>query len=498
MNPPQVALLQSVLNPPLQGGDVLESTTNSKLFIPSLEGRRQLLIKTLRKGWVRAVQNLKLSALCFVTVLCVTHASAQSYKFDFGLGKIEKGYTQVLPETTYDPQRGYGFEFSSNPVSKAYAGTDALRDDYITSNKPFYFSVKLPEGNYNVKVILGDKEGTSATTIKAECRRLMVEKVETAKGKFTTAEFTVHLKDSIIRSASGESKVRLKPREYSYLHWDDKLTLEFNNSAPKVCAVEITKVNNMPTAFLAGNSTVVDQAEEPWAAWGQMVPAFFQPNKIAVANYAESGETLRAFKGAKRLEKIWSMSKPGDYLFIEFAHNDQKPGGNHLDPFTTYKQTVKEWIAEARRRRLTPVLVTSMNRRTFDSSGHITNSLGDYPEAMRQTGKEEGVAVIDLNAMSKTLYEAWGPVTSLKAFVHFPANTFPNQKEELKDNTHFTAYGAYELAKCIVAGIKQNVPTLAAYLKKDLPAFNPAQPDNAMTWTLPASSFIGSVKPDGN
>lgn len=441
------------------------------------------------------MKRTRLLIVMFLPLCCFAQTER---KFDFGSGPVAKGYTQVLPETKYSPQTGYGFEFSSDLTSQSYNGKDAVRDDYITGTKPFYFSVKLPEGNYNVKVILGDKEGTSATTIKAECRRLMVERIETIRGKFATAEFTVHVKDSVIRSTGGESKVRLKGREFVYLHWDDKLTLEFNNAAPKVCGVEITRVDNVPTVFLAGNSTVVDQAEEPWAAWGQMIPAFFEAGKVAVANYAESGETLKAFKGERRLEKIWSLARQGDYLFIEFAHNDQKAGGNHLDPFTTYKQTVKEWIAEARKRGVTPVLVSSMNRRTFDSTGHITNSLGDYPEAMRQTAKEEGVALIDLNAMSKTLYEAWGPEGSVKAFVHYPANTFPNQPKEVKDNTHFNAYGAYELAKCIVSGIKQNVPTLAAYLKKDLPPFDPSQPDDVAKWQLPQSSFMGTVKPDGN
>jgi lysophospholipase L1-like esterase len=257
-------------------------------------------------------------------------------------------------------------------------------------------------------------------------------------------------------------------------------------------------VENVPTVFLAGNSTVVDQAHEPWAAWGQMIPAFFQPGKIAVANYAESGETLKSFKSAKRLEKIWSMAKPGDYLFIEFAHNDQKPGGNHLDPFTTYKQTLKEWIAEAKKRSITPVLVTSMNRRSFDSAGRITNSLGDYPEAVRQTAREEGVAFVDLNAMSKELYEDLGVEGSIKAFVHFAANTYPNQPKDVADNTHFSTYGAYQLAKCVVNGIKQAVPSLAKYLRKDLKAYYPSQPDEPSAWDLPKSSFVGAVKPDGN
>ena len=218
--------------------------------------------------------------------------NAQTYKFDFGPGKLQQGYRQVLPQTTYSPEQGYGFEFSSQLSSGVANGNNALRDNYITSNKPLYFSVKLPEGNYNVKVTLGDKNGSSVTTIKAECRRLMVEKAETKKGEFKTIEFTVHVKDSLIRTAMNRSTVKLKAREREYLHWDDKLTLEFNNTAPKICAVEITKVDKIPTVFLAGNSTVVDQANEPWAAWGQMIPAFFLPGKVSIANYAESGETF--------------------------------------------------------------------------------------------------------------------------------------------------------------------------------------------------------------
>jgi lysophospholipase L1-like esterase len=292
--------------------------------------------------------------------------------------------------------------------------------------------------------------------------------------------------------------VKLKPRESDYLHWDNLLTIEFNDSLPKVCAIEIIPNKTAATIFLAGNSTVVDQSREPWAAWGQMIPRFFEPDKIAIANYAESGETMKAFARERRLEKIWSLAKPGDYLFIEFTHNDQKPGGNHLDPFTTYKETLKEWIAEARKRGMTPVLVTSMHRRNFDSTGHIINTLAEYPEAMRQTAAEEKVALIDLNAMSKTLYEAWGPELSLKAFVHYPANTFPGQDKALADNTHFSAYGAYELARCIVKGIAATNLPIAKYLIKEKIAFDPAHPDPLDKFYWPLSSFVNAVKPDGN
>ncbi len=437
-------------------------------------------------------------------VLAAAHflfATAQptTLKYDFGEGAAPAGYTKVTPASMYSPETGFGFDLNSVISAKKTGGKRGVDDDFITAEKPFYFSVKLPDGNYNVSVVLGDATGTSSTTIKAECRRLMVEKIETGKGKLATANFTVHVKDSIIRKPDGDSKVRLKPREFSYLHWDDKLTLEFNNKAPKVCAVTITPVSTIPTIFLAGNSTVVDQSEEPWAAWGQMFPAFLQGGKVSVANYAESGETLKAFKGERRLEKIWSLAKPGDYLFIEFTHNDQKPGGNHLDPFTTYKSTLKEWIGEARKRGITPVLVTSMHRRRFDSAtGKIINTLEDFPEAMRQTGTEERVQVLDLNAMSKILYEAWGPQESVKAFVHYPANTFPNQPKELKDDTHFNAYGAYELAKCIVQAINQSDLPIKKFIAPTFKGFDPAKPDAVTTFQLPPSSFVATVKPDGN
>ena len=161
--------------------------------------------------------------------------------------------------------------------------------------------------------------------------------------------------------------------------------------------------------------------------------------------------------------------KAGDYLFIEFGHNDQKQKGEGVGPFTTYKRDLKFFISEVKKKGGIPVLVTSMHRRNFDSTGHINNTLGDYPEAVRQTAKEENVALIDLNAMSKILYEAWGPERSVKAFVHYPANTFPGQEKKLEDNTHFNTYGAWQIAKCIRKGIIDAKLDIAKFLVKDIP-----------------------------
>lgn len=443
--------------------------------------------------WLLKMMGItKLMVVLFSTGLC-----AQHLKFDFGHGTTAKGYTKVAPDTKFNTNTGYGFLGNSAPiVAVERKGKNNLLSDYCTSSQPFFFSVQLPEGNYDVTVITGDAEGTSATTIKAECRRLMVEKAITANGKFLRNTFTVNIRDSIIH-ATGE-KIRLKPREKTYLHWDNALTLEFSNEAPKICGIEIKRNTSAATVFLAGNSTVVDQAQEPYAAWGQMIPAFFQPGKVVFANYAESGEALRSFASARRLDKIISLMKKGDYLFVEFAHNDQKPGSAHVEPFTTYKEQLKKYIAAARSKGGIPVLVTSMHRRNFDANGKIINTLGDYPAAMRETAREENVALIDLNEMSKTLYEALGETPSLKAFVHYAANSFPNQPQPIQDNTHFSNYGAYELAKCVVTGIRQSIPALARQLKKDLPVFDPAKPSPAEAFVLPHSPLSPVVKPDGN
>src|ERR1035437_5738352 len=304
-----------------------------------------------------------------------------SFKFDFGSGKTALGYTAVSAASIYSDEAGFGFEKGAAVTDVKRSGKDALSDAFVTSTKPFYFSVKVREGNYNVKITLGDKEGTSDVAIRAECRRMMINRIQTKKGEVKTVEFTLHIRDSMIRNSNGISRVRLKLREHAYLHWDNKLTLEFNSAEPKIDAIEITPAaKNVVTVFLAGNSTEVDQAEEPYTAWGQMLPSFFVPEKVAVANYAESGESLSSFIGEKRFEKELSLMKPGDYAFVQFGHNDRKQKGPGIGAFTSYKKDLKYFIAEVKKKGGIPVLVTSMQRRSFDSTGKIKETLGDYPE----------------------------------------------------------------------------------------------------------------------
>lgn len=419
------------------------------------------------------------------------------YRFDFGQGKVARGYVQVLPDMFYNAERGFGFVSNDSILSSVDRSVhNALTADFITGNKPFIFAVDIPEGNYNIKVIIGDREGESITTVKAESRRLMLEKVHTARGKFVTKMFTTNVRYSTIHN---NEEVKLKQREQAHPDWDRRLTVEFSNSRPCICGLEITGVENAVTVYLAGNSTVTDQQYEPWAAWGQMLPRFFKPGKVSVANHAESGETLKSFIAENRLKKILASIKPGDYMFIQFGHNDQKPeNSDYVEAFTGYKELLKFFISEIRKHNAIPVLVTPVLRRRFDENGKIFNTHGDYPEAMRQTASEENVPLIDLHAMSKILYEAMGTEGSKKIFVHYPAGTFPGQKEEYKDNSHFSNYGAYQLARCIVEGIRTNNLGIARYLADDIQPYDPSQPDPFDEWSLPVSPVITITIPDGS
>ncbi len=436
-------------------------------------------------------------------LFAATAAMAPAAEFHFDSspsGEVPAGFTRVTPQTAYDAQRGFGFL----PPGTAPAQPGAEEKPAApNASSPAIFAVAIGEGNYDVTMRFGDPQSATSTTIKAESRRLMIERVETAPGKFETRTFTVNVRQPAIRAGDFSGRggsVMLKPRELGppvVADWDERLTFEFNGAHPGVASLEIRPAANALTIFIAGDSTVTDQAQEPYAGWGQMLPRFFQPG-VAVSNQAESGLALSSFESQKRLEKILSLMKAGDYFFIQFGHNDQKEKGPGAGPFTTYKARLKKFVQAARHRGALPVLVTPMERRRWEA-GQPQPTLADYAEAVRQVGTEEKAPVIDLNAMSLKFYTALGPEKSTQAFAFYPAKTFPGQDQPLQDNTHHNAYGAYELARCIVEGIKTQVPDLASRLAPDTSPFDPTKPDAPETVALPASPLTGPPeKPAGS
>ena len=136
-----------------------------------------------------------------------------------------------------------------------------------------------------------------------------------------------------------------------------------------------------------------------------------------------------------------------------------------------------------------------MNRRTFDDAGKVTNSFGGYPDAMREVAAQQKVTLIDLNAMSKILFEAMGPEGTIKAFMHYPRHSLPRPDRAISDDTHFNSYGAYELARCIVHGIREANLPLAKIPRPGIRDFNPAHPDPQPTSTCPSPDTMLNSDP---
>jgi lysophospholipase L1-like esterase len=442
--------------------------------------------------------RLLLATVCFSAAL-PTFARAQQ-PVVFSCGTKSAARLHPISASTLFPEAANA-ETPASAVDKLAFGFDlktapaTIAGGVCESDKPFFFSMAAGDADYRVTVVLGG-EKASTTTLRAESRRLLLLEKSVPAGGSDSESFVINVRTpQIVVPGEAPQQVRLKPREIGALDWDNKLTLEFNGEHPAFRSITIERVTDVPTVYIAGDSTVVDQDKEPWAAWGQMLPAFVT-SRLAVANDAESGETIKSFVGERRWAKVMSTIKRGDFLMIQFAHNDQKPGPGFV-PIPEYKDIMKRFIDEAKAKGATTILVTAMNRRSFDDDGKIKQTLGDYPQATRDVAAEEHVGLIDLNAMSKTLFETMGPDGTLKAFVHYPANTFPGQTTELKDDTHFNSYGAYELARCVVQSIRQQDLVLAPFLRPGIAPFDPAHPDPLADWHLPPSPAISIETPYG-
>lgn len=386
------------------------------------------------------------------------------------------------------------FSFSHFLLS-SYAQSITLNLRDSLDRPDYYTSVQVPDGNYRVTVTLGHKKRPGSTTVRAESRRLFIENEITKKGETKTISFLVNKRTPRIND---KENVRIKERERTKLNWDDFLTLEVTGDRQVVQQIVIERDTIAPTVFLCGNSTVVDQDDEPWASWGQMVTRWFT-DKVCFCNLAESGETASTFIGAGRLKKGLSMMKRGDYIIMEFGHNDQKqkmPGSGAYYNFAT---ALKTFVDEARQRGATPIFVTPTQRRSFDKDGRIRETHADYPEAMAWVAKREGCTLIDLHQMTRELFEAMGEEGSKRAFVHYPAGSYPGQTKAFADNTHFNPYGAYQIAKCVIEGlIAQGVP-FVQYLRPEYPrGYNPAHPDAIESFHWTDSKHVDLVKPDGN
>jgi lysophospholipase L1-like esterase len=393
--------------------------------------------------------------------------TAIDLRFDLSGATAHPGYTQVARDALYAESSGFGYEPGK-----------------VAADGPVLFSARVPEGNYSVTVTLTGGSAPTTVTLEAESGRLMLERVPVAAGAAFTGRFTTNVRTPHLAklplNATGREEVSLDQFDRgNALDWDDKLTVEILAPGAALGTVEIASAPDAPTVFLAGDSTVTDRDAGGDVSWGQVLPVFLKPG-VAVANEAQSGETMTSFMNALRLDKILSYMKAGDYLFLQFGHNDSKASWpqTYVEPETTYKAYLKVYIAEAKRRGATPVLVTPMDRGD-KKTGAPQHGHDGYIAAMKEVAQEENVALIDLYTMSDTLYEHAGA----------------DAPKILADGTHSTAYGGYEFAQCIATGIRQNKLELAKYLVDGFKDFDPAHPDSAAALNLSVLFRAGERRP---
>lgn len=400
--------------------------------------------------------------LALMTMAASLHA-AESWKFDFGSDAPAEGFTAVRATDRFTEEKGYGFDLKGEPVDGAKS---------VTGEGGFYFSVAAEPGNYLVKVKVGDPSAASDTTIKAESRRLMIWNDKHAAAEPAVRSFVVNVRNA---SIGKDEHVHLKDREKPCLHWDHKLTLEFNGPHPAIDALEITPAPDATTVFLLGDSTVTDQPNEPWNSWGQMLPVFFD-GTVAVSNHAESGESVRSSLGANRFRQVYHSMKKGDYVFIQFGHNDMKD--KRPDALDTYRKNLGEAVKTIRWHGGHPVLVTSMERK----AGVKADTLGEYPDTVREVAEITGATLIDLHQTSRALYKALGG----------------DLGAAFQDGTHHNPYGSYLLAGCVAEGIRAELPELAKHFREGMARVDPSAPMKPEEFVYAPSPVKDMTKPDGD
>lgn len=234
--------------------------------------------------------------------------------------------------------------------------------------------------------------------------------------------------------------------------------------------ISLSSLAQKPTIYGIGDSTMANKVkpdENPERGWGQMLPMFFNDN-ITIDNRAVNGRSTKSFIDEKRWEAIYKILKPGDYVFIQFGHNDakEKDAARYTNPHTAYRHNLIRFVNETREKGATPIIFSSVARRNFNENGVLIPTHGDYTLEARLVAQEFNVPFIDMEYYSEVLEQSYGPEKSKQLHLHFKAGEIPYYKEDKADDTHFSAKGATEIAKIAIEQLEKTKLDLVKYIKK--------------------------------
>ncbi|MCF0243632.1 MAG: rhamnogalacturonan acetylesterase [Bacteroidaceae bacterium] len=264
--------------------------------------------------------------------------------------------------------------------------------------------------------------------------------------------------------------------------------------------------DSVVTMFMIGDSTMAnkDTTKGPERGWGMMVQDLFDETKLVVDNHAVNGRSSKSFIDEGRWQKVLDKIKPGDYVVIQFGHNDEKPQADrHTDPGSTFDANIKKFIVETREKGGKPIVMNCVVRRNFykqvpknddDEALRNTTAIGDqtaknkdkeegdtlydthgyYRYAPREVALEMGAPFVDANKLTHQLEQALGKERSKKIHMWYAAGEIPEIPKGRQDNTHYNIDGARAVARLLVDGMCKEIPQLYRFMKGGrMPGFRP-------------------------
>lgn len=223
------------------------------------------------------------------------------------------------------------------------------------------------------------------------------------------------------------------------------------------------------TIFLIGDSTVADKpyaGSNPEKGWGQIFPLYLKEG-IKAENHAVNGRSTKSFRDEGRWDTVLEKIKQGDYVLIEFGHNDQKTESpnRYAAADTDFRNNLIRYVEEARQKGALPILATPITRRSFDEKGVLLDTHGRYSEVVREVAEEYSVPLFDLHKKTVALLEKFGMEKSKELFLHFRPGDYEKFPKGVEDNTHLSPTGAFKICDLVVEEIKLKVPELVGFLK---------------------------------
>lgn len=223
------------------------------------------------------------------------------------------------------------------------------------------------------------------------------------------------------------------------------------------------------TVYLAGDSTCSNKSDEkrPETGWGEMLQQHFDEKKVRVINEAQNGRSTKSFIVEGRWASIVDRLKENDWVFVQFGHNDEsKDKGERYTPPEDFKNNLRRFVADVRKKKANVVLMTPVMRRRFDKDHKFYDTHGEYPEYTRLVAKELNVTLIDMHRKSERVIISYGDEGSRALFLQLKPGENANYPNGLEDNTHFNQKGAEIMAGLAVEGIRETKIRLARYLNK--------------------------------